>query len=113
MVNAIRYSPKGGEILLRWFRDEEGGKIAVSNQGIGIPPMDVPRLTERFYRVDNCRSRHSGGTGLGLSIVKHVLVHHDATLSVQSEMNRGSTFTCVFPADRLCAPMNHSSPSTT
>lgn len=111
VVNAIRYSPKGGEIVLSWYRDEEGGKLSVSDQGIGIPAADIPRLTERFYRVDNSRSRHSGGTGLGLSIVKHVLVHHDATLSVRSEVNKGSTFTCVFPSDRLCAPMNRTDSS--
>lgn len=103
VVNAIRYSPKGGEIELRWFRDGTVGKLSVSDQGIGIPEADIPRLTERFYRVDNSRSRQSGGTGLGLSIVKHVLVHHDATLEVRSVVGRGSSFTCVFPGDRLRA----------
>jgi two-component system phosphate regulon sensor histidine kinase PhoR len=76
----------------------------VTDTGIGIAPEHIPRLTERFYRVDPGRSRASGGSGLGLAIVKHVLQRHDATLQITSEEGRGSTFTCHFPAARLLPP---------
>ena len=74
---------------------------AVADTGIGIAQEDIPRLTERFYRVDVGRSRASGGTGLGLSIVKHVLEHHDSRLSIESEVGVGSTFSCEFPTQRV------------
>jgi two-component system phosphate regulon sensor histidine kinase PhoR len=99
--NAVRYTPAGGAIELRWWADDDGAKFAVRDSGDGIAPEHIPHLTERFYRVDTARSRASGGTGLGLSIVKHVLLRHDARLDIQSEVGKGSTFTCVFPAKRI------------
>jgi len=98
--NAIQYTPEGGDIRVHWWRDDEGVYFAVTDSGIGIDPKHIPRLTERFYRVDAGRSRASGGTGLGLAIVKHCLEHHDARLEIASEPNVGSTFTCCFPSQR-------------
>ncbi len=110
--NAVRYTPAGGSIALRWYADAEGGKFSVTDTGEGIAPEHIPHLTERFYRVDTARSRASGGTGLGLSIVKHVLARHDAELRVESEIGRGSVFTCVFPPARIVstAPTPHALP---
>jgi two-component system, OmpR family, phosphate regulon sensor histidine kinase PhoR len=99
--NAAKYTSPGGTIVMRWWRDEHGGHLSVADTGIGIAPEHIPRLTERFYRVDPGRSRASGGSGLGLSIVKHVLQRHDASLQIASEEGRGSTFTCHFPPTRL------------
>src|SRR3990170_1215124 len=95
--NAVRYTPAGGSIRLSWHAAEDGAEFAVTDTGEGIAPEHFPHLTERFYRVDTARSRASGGTGLGLSIVKHVLLRHDAQLQIESELGRGSTFTCEFP----------------
>ncbi len=95
--NAVRYTPEGGEITIRWYSDSEGIKFEVSDTGVGIAPRHIPRLTERFYRVDVARSRDSGGTGLGLAIVKHVLLRHHATLKIESRLGIGSTFICLFP----------------
>ena len=99
--NAVRYTPEQKEIEIAWTT-REGGEPAfvVRDEGIGIEPMHIPRLTERFYRVDRGRSRGSGGTGLGLAIVKHVLSRHQAHLEVTSTLGRGSTFAAVFPAVR-------------
>jgi len=99
--NAIRYSPEGGSVRIRWRAEDGRGVFSVSDTGIGIDPRHVPRLTERFYRVDRGRSRETGGTGLGLAIVKHVLTRHDATLEVESRPGQGSTFSAVFPEQRL------------
>jgi two-component system, OmpR family, phosphate regulon sensor histidine kinase PhoR len=100
--NAIRYTPDGGTITLGWQVDAEGrGAFSVSDSGIGIAPEHIPRLTERFYRVDRSRSRATGGTGLGLAIVKHVLLRHQAELDVVSELGRGTTFTVFLPAKRI------------
>jgi two-component system phosphate regulon sensor histidine kinase PhoR len=99
--NAVRYTPPGGEIHLSWHSDGERARFSVTDSGEGIAPEHIPHLTERFYRVDTARSRASGGTGLGLSIVKHVLLRHDATLAVESELGRGSTFSCVFAPQRV------------
>jgi len=100
--NAIRYTPEGGTITLAWHIDEEGrGAFGVTDTGIGIAPEHIPRLTERFYRVDRSRSRATGGTGLGLAIVKHVLIHHQAELDVTSDPGQGSTFTVLLPARRV------------
>ena len=100
--NAIRYTPDGGSIMLTWHIDEDGrGVFGVSDTGIGIAPEHVPRLTERFYRVDRSRSRETGGTGLGLAIVKHVLLRHQAELDVMSELGTGSTFSVMMPARRV------------
>ncbi|MCC5888066.1 MAG: phosphate regulon sensor histidine kinase PhoR [Gammaproteobacteria bacterium] len=101
VVNAIRYSPDGGEIRVSWQGHEEGVRFAVTDQGMGIAPEHIPRLTERFYRVDVGRSRDAGGTGLGLAIVKHVLRRHDSELKVESTVGAGSTFSCTFPAHRI------------
>ncbi len=99
--NAVRYTPEGGRISLRWQRRPDGAAFVVADTGIGIPPQHIPRLTERFYRVDRGRSRESGGTGLGLAIVKHVLTRHQGWLEVESEPGKGSTFTAHFPATRF------------
>jgi two-component system phosphate regulon sensor histidine kinase PhoR len=100
--NAVRYTPDGGTITLGWRVDEEGrGAFEVADTGIGIAPEHIPRLTERFYRVDRSRSRETGGTGLGLAIVKHVLLRHQAELDVTSELGLGSTFTVLLPAQRV------------
>jgi len=99
--NAVRYTPTGGAIAIRWLRTSTGAEYSVSDTGYGIPAEHLSRLTERFYRVSSSRSRGSGGTGLGLSIVKHVLNQHQASLSIESEPGRGSTFTCHFDHARL------------
>jgi two-component system phosphate regulon sensor histidine kinase PhoR len=99
--NAIRYSPAGGDIILRWHGNNGGAHFVVQDHGIGIEPQHIPRITERFYRVDKGRSRASGGTGLGLAIVKHVLQRHGASLSVKSKPGHGSTFSCEFPPKRI------------
>jgi two-component system phosphate regulon sensor histidine kinase PhoR len=99
--NAIRYTPEGGEVAINWLRRGDEAVFAVRDDGIGIQPQHIPRLTERFYRVDRSRSRETGGTGLGLAIVKHVLNRHQGWLEVQSEPGRGSTFSARFPAQRV------------
>jgi two-component system phosphate regulon sensor histidine kinase PhoR len=98
--NAIKYTPAGGAISVSWQDGEEGPRLVVRDTGIGIPARDIPRLTERFYRVGSDRARRSGGTGLGLAIVKHVLNAHQATLTIESELGEGSVFGCIFPAER-------------
>jgi two-component system phosphate regulon sensor histidine kinase PhoR len=99
-INAIRYTPEGGEIVMRWFEREGCAVYSVQDSGIGIAPQHIPRLTERFYRVDRSRSRETGGTGLGLAIVKYIAIRHQAKLDVVSEEGKGSTFSLVFPAKR-------------
>jgi two-component system phosphate regulon sensor histidine kinase PhoR len=102
--NAVRYTPAGGRIELRWERDALGrGVYRVIDSGIGIAAEHIPRLTERFYRVDRSRSRESGGTGLGLAIVKHVLIRHQAVLEIESEPGKGSEFRAAFPDWRCVA----------
>jgi len=108
--NAAKYTPAGGAITLRWSEDAEGGHFAVRDTGIGIGPEHLPRLTERFYRVDPGRSRATGGSGLGLAIVKHVMQRHGGSLGIESEEGQGSTFSCHFPAERLL-PAPGSGPS--
>lgn len=105
--NAIRYSPDGGDIRISWRIEAEQPVFSVQDQGEGIAPEHIPRLTERFYRVDRSRSRATGGTGLGLAIVKHVALRHHAKLSIESAIagpQRGSSFTLRFPAERCCQP---------
>lgn len=101
VFNAMRYTPDSGKVRISWMMDGKGAALSVSDTGVGIAPEHLPRLTERFYRVDRSRSRDSGGTGLGLAIVKHVLQRHAAELNVESEPGKGSVFTCRFPAERV------------
>ncbi len=101
LSNAIRYTPADGVITLSWEADDSGGYFCVADNGVGIAEDDIPRLTERFYRTDPGRARHQGGTGLGLAIVKHILIRHDASLEIHSEIGKGSRFTCRFPKKRL------------
>jgi two-component system phosphate regulon sensor histidine kinase PhoR len=100
-TNAVRYTPPGGTVRLAWCATPQGAAFSVEDNGIGIAPEHIPRLTERFYRVDRGRSRETGGTGLGLAIVKHVLMRHQATLEIWSEPGQGSRFIVRFPAQRL------------
>jgi two-component system phosphate regulon sensor histidine kinase PhoR len=97
LTNAIRYTPEGEDIKLFATSHDEGITVGVQDKGVGINYEHIPRLTERFYRVDEGRSRERGGTGLGLAIVKHVLDRHNASLHILSEPGQGSTFCCEFP----------------
>jgi two-component system phosphate regulon sensor histidine kinase PhoR len=105
VTNAVRYTPEGGEIRIAWLEQADGAIFSVKDTGAGIAPEHLPRLTERFYRVDRSRSRETGGTGLGLAIVKHALARHQATLDVESKPGAGSTFSVRFPAYAL-RPLN-------
>ncbi|HET9471460.1 MAG TPA: ATP-binding protein, partial [Usitatibacter sp.] len=101
VTNAIRYTPEGGSVRLAWRRTDDGAAFEVEDTGIGIAPEHVPRITERFYRVDRGRSRETGGTGLGLAIVKHALARHGAALDVASTPGKGSRFTARFAGARV------------
>ncbi len=101
--NAVRYTPGKGHIDISWRCNAVGAAFSVKDDGIGIEAQHLPRLTERFYRVDRGRSRDTGGTGLGLAIVKHVLERHQGRLEISSEPGRGSTFTAIFPGRRIQA----------
>ncbi len=103
VVNAVKYTPERGQILIRWWADGEGAHMAVQDNGIGIDSKHIPRLTERFYRADPSRHLKTGGTGLGLAIVKHVLIHHNARLHIRSAPGEGSTFSCQFPLKSIVA----------
>ena len=100
--NAVRYTQDQGEIRLSWSEDANGPKFTVQDNGIGIAPEHISRLTERFYRVDKGRSREMRGTGLGLSIVRHALLRHKGTLAIESQVGKGSTFSAVFPRSVVC-----------
>jgi two-component system phosphate regulon sensor histidine kinase PhoR len=102
LVNGLKYTLSEGTVRMRWWSDEEGAYFSVIDTGIGIPAEHIPRLTERFYRVDAGRSRGEGGSGLGLAIVKHALQRHGGWLEVRSTEGKGSTFTCHFPSMRIC-----------
>lgn len=104
VFNAVRHTPPGSRIRLLWCTNGSGAQLRVEDSGEGIAARHIPRLTERFYRVDPGRSRDSGGTGLGLAIVRQVLDLHDAELQISSKIGAGSIFSCVFPGDRLIAP---------
>ena len=104
--NAVKYTPETGRVDIRWWTDPAGGHVEVRDTGVGIPAEHLPRLTERFYRVDAGRSRKMGGSGLGLAIVKHALQRHGGRLDVQSVEGRGSTFCCHFPPERVVS-RNH------
>ena len=102
--NAVRYTPAGGAIHVRWQPQGDGSAVfSVQDTGPGIASEHLPRLTERFYRIDRSRSRETGGTGLGLAIVKHVVQRHGATLDIRSTLGQGSVFAVTFPANRLRA----------
>ena len=101
--NAVRYSPEGGKILMSWKLLAGQPVFAVQDSGIGIEEEHLPRLTERFYRVDRSRSRGTGGTGLGLAIVKHIVMRHQARLDIESEQGHGSTFSLIFPVSRIAS----------
>ncbi|NDU92674.1 MAG: phosphate regulon sensor histidine kinase PhoR [Ferrovum sp.] len=101
VTNAVRYTPPGGQICLTWKRERNDGVFSVQDSGIGIPSEHIPRLTERFYRVDRARSRETGGTGLGLAIVKQIAIHHDSRLEISSESGKGSIFSFRIPASRI------------
>jgi two-component system phosphate regulon sensor histidine kinase PhoR len=101
LVNGMKYTLTEGAVRMRWWVDAEGAYFSVIDSGIGIPAEHIPRLTERFYRVDAGRSRGQGGSGLGLAIVKHALQRHGGWLDVQSTEGKGSTFTCHFPQQRI------------
>lgn len=100
IFNAIKYTPDGGAVHIKWFKDHKGLNLSVQDNGLGIDSMHIPRLTERFYRADPSRHSETGGTGLGLAIAKHVLLRHDGQLEVKSAIGKGSTFTCHLPASR-------------
>ena len=99
--NAVRFTPATGNVRVVWRADNDGAALDVIDTGIGIPEEQIPRVTERFYRVDPGRSRASGGTGLGLAIVKHALQRHDGELTIASREGEGSTFSCRFPRERV------------
>jgi len=100
IINAVNYTPPKGKIKVTWHETENDIVLSVSDTGIGIPHRDIPRITERFYRIGDDRNRKSGGTGLGLAIVKHVLQSHNAKLEIKSELGKGSEFRCVFPLEQ-------------
>lgn len=102
VVNAMKYTPKpGGKVRMRWYTEGNQVVFSVEDTGIGIDPVHIPRLTERFYRADPSRHSSSGGTGLGLAIVKHVLLNHEAVLTIESTLGEGSCFQCRFPSSRF------------
>jgi two-component system, OmpR family, phosphate regulon sensor histidine kinase PhoR len=110
--NAVRYTPEGGRIALDWRVTADAGEFTVADTGIGIAVEHIPRLTERFYRVDRSRSRSTGGTGLGLAIVKHVLIRHQAELAIDSAPAQGSRFTVRLPARRIKVVAQSATPDT-
>jgi two-component system phosphate regulon sensor histidine kinase PhoR len=101
VFNAIRYTPEGGEIIITWRKNGRGVEFSVEDNGDGIAPEHIHRLTERFYRVDQARSRDTGGSGLGLAITKHVLSRHDSHLNISSKVGEGSVFSFSFSNERI------------
>lgn len=104
VFNAVKYTPEASLIQIRWSEESAGAVLSVNDNGEGIDARHLPRLTERFYRVDKGRSAETGGTGLGLAIVKHVLLRHNAKLDIKSEIGKGTCFSCLFPDMRLTRP---------
>jgi two-component system phosphate regulon sensor histidine kinase PhoR len=104
ITNALRYTPAGGRVYVSWSCTAETAVFSVQDNGPGIAAEHLPRLSERFYRIDRSRSRETGGTGLGLAIVKHVMQRHGGSLQIESKLNQGSTFSLVFPLSRVRAP---------
>ena len=111
VFNAVQHTPERGVIRIRWYADGNGAHLEVRDNGEGIAPEHIPRLTERFYRVDKGRSREKGGTGLGLAIVKHVMARHGGSLHIESTVGKGSTFRCNFPEKKIITRENDSSKS--
>ena len=99
VVNALKYSAPASEVVIEWVLQEGRPTLSIIDKGEGIDPVHIPRLTERFYRVDKSRSQKTGGTGLGLAIVKHVALSHNAELVIESKLGEGSRFSLVFDAD--------------
>ena len=104
IFNAVKYTPAEGKIRIRWWADGRGAHLSVQDSGIGIDTKHIPRLTERFYRVDSSRASNTGGTGLGLAIVKHVLLRHRGTLEINSALGKGSVFICNFAPIQMTKP---------
>lgn len=112
VFNAMRYTPEDGSVRIHWDVSPAGsGRFAVVDTGVGIEPRHIPRLTQRFYRVDSGRARRHGGTGLGLAIVKHVIQRHGGRLEIESRPGRGSTFRCIIPGDRVIRSRSESDQS--
>lgn len=111
--NAVRYSPEDGTVTIGWASKNNSAVFSVKDTGIGIEAKHIARLTERFYRVDNSRSRETGGTGLGLAIVKHILTRHKAKLDIKSQVGKGSTFSIVFPSSRMTTKSNDANDKAT
>ncbi|WP_439860463.1 phosphate regulon sensor histidine kinase PhoR [Pseudomonas sp. MBLB4136] len=106
VFNAVKYTPDAGDIRIRWWADEQGAHLTVRDNGPGIEAKHLPRLTERFYRVDASRASNTGGTGLGLAIVKHVLLRHRGRLDISSTLGKGSAFTCHFASAQVVQRSN-------
>lgn len=106
LVNALKYSPDHSSVHVRWYEHNGALRLEVEDHGEGIAPAEIPRVTERFYRVETNRSKKQRGTGLGLAIVKHVLQNHEAKLEIKSEVGKGSCFSCVFPGRLVCTDSN-------
>jgi len=102
LVNALKYSPLNSIVKIRWRQTSQNLILDIEDEGEGISETEIPRITERFYRIDVKRTYKVAGTGLGLAIVKHVLLRHDAHLVINSELHKGSTFSCVFPLAKKC-----------
>ncbi len=100
MDNAVKYSPEKGSVRVTMGREDSSIKVHIEDTGIGIPSEHIPRIFERFYRVDKARSSKEGGTGLGLSIVKHIALLHGGSIEVESQLGKGSRFTVVLPSSR-------------
>lgn len=109
VYNAVNHTPEGTHITVRWQRVPHGAEFSVEDNGPGIAPEHIPRLTERFYRVDKARSRQTGGSGLGLAIVKHAVNHHESRLNIESTVGKGTRFSFIIP-ERLIAKTAINSP---
>ncbi|MBM4207201.1 MAG: phosphate regulon sensor histidine kinase PhoR [Gammaproteobacteria bacterium] len=109
LTNALKYSADDSPVLIQWRQTGQHLVLSVTDRGEGIPDLEIPRITERFYRINVKRSHVVPGTGLGLAIVKHVLLRHDATLHIESNLGKGSTFSCLFPLARKCINDNNTS----
>ncbi|MCK5355163.1 MAG: GHKL domain-containing protein, partial [Methyloprofundus sp.] len=102
IVNALKYSPEDSLVSVRWYQSGQFIILDITDLGEGIAELEIPKITERFYRVDIQRKQEKRGTGLGLAIVKHVLARHNAQLKISSQLGKGSCFSCVFPQKNFC-----------